>query len=36
MVNKQFLVVTQLIANLQRYIFKRKALMSQFEGRDIR
>lgn len=37
MIHNQFFVVPrQLAADLQRYLFKRKALMQQFEDRDIR
>ena len=37
MIHNQFFVVPrQLAADLQRYIFKRKALMQQFEDRDLR
>jgi hypothetical protein len=36
MIHNQFFVVPrQLTANLQRYLFKRKALMQQIEDRDI-
>jgi hypothetical protein len=34
--NQFFLVPRQLAADLQRYLFKRKALMQQFEDRDLR
>lgn len=37
MIHNQFFVVPrQLAADLQRYLFKRKALMQQFEDRDLR
>ena len=37
MIHNQFFVVPrQLAADVQRYLFKRKALMQQFEDRDLR
>ena len=37
MIHNQFFVVPrQLAADLQRYLFKRKALMQQIENRDLK